>query len=48
MSIEQKFEAIRRLEAGETIKIVVQDYGVGERTVGDCVLLVLGEKINEL
>ncbi|XP_066257537.1 jerky protein homolog-like [Euwallacea similis] len=33
--IEEKLKAIRRIEAGETIKVVARDYGVGEVTVGD-------------
>ncbi|XP_066248165.1 jerky protein homolog-like [Euwallacea similis] len=33
--VEKKLKAIRRIEAGETIKVVVRDYGVGEVTVGD-------------
>lgn len=33
--IEEKLKAIRRIQAGETIKIVARDYGVGEVTVGD-------------
>lgn len=33
--IEDKLKAIRRVEAGESIKIVAQDFGVGEVTVGD-------------
>ncbi|XP_030747800.1 jerky protein homolog-like [Sitophilus oryzae] len=33
--IEEKLKAIRRIQAGETIKIVERDYGVGEVTVGD-------------
>lgn len=35
ISIEEKLKAIRRVEAGETIKAVAQNYGVGEVTVGD-------------
>lgn len=33
--IQEKLKAIRRIEAGETIKNVARDYGVGEVTVGD-------------
>lgn len=35
IGIEEKLKAIRRVEAGETIKAVARDYGVGEVTVGD-------------
>lgn len=33
--IEKKLKAIRRIEAGETIKNIARDYGVGEVTVGN-------------
>ncbi|XP_062829389.1 zinc finger protein with KRAB and SCAN domains 7 [Anolis carolinensis] len=35
VSMEQKLEAIKRLDKGETIKMVASDYGVGRVTVGD-------------
>ncbi|XP_043465305.1 jerky protein homolog-like [Leptopilina heterotoma] len=35
VSVEKKLEAIRRLDKGEIIRKVADDYGVGETTVGD-------------
>jgi transposase-like protein len=35
VSLECKFNAIKRLDRGESIKKVAQDLGVGEVTVGD-------------
>lgn len=35
ISLEKKLEAIHRLDKGESLKKVAQDYGVGENTVGD-------------
>uniref|UniRef100_H9GL84 HTH CENPB-type domain-containing protein n=1 Tax=Anolis carolinensis TaxID=28377 RepID=H9GL84_ANOCA len=35
VSMEQKLEALKRLDKGETIKKVANDYGVGKVTVGD-------------
>lgn len=35
VSLEQKLEAIRRLDKGETMQKVADDFGVGQVTVGD-------------
>lgn len=35
ISIEDKLKALKRIDAGERIKSVAKDYGVGEVTVGD-------------
>lgn len=35
INVEQKLEALRRLDKGEIIRHVAADYGVGEVTVGD-------------
>ena len=35
VSMEQKLEAIKRLDKGETMQNVADDFGVGRVTVGD-------------
>lgn len=35
VSMEQKLEAIKRLDKGETMQKVADDFGVGRVTVGD-------------